>query len=95
MRSLRPSANAQGSPASAAIERATVVDTVDTSGDGLLDSLILDTSGDGRGDTVRKLEWRFSHPRERAAARRSSKEEQAAMRLSSLKKIGSLGALAL
>ena len=40
-----------------------VLDTVDTTGDGLLDSVVLDVTGDGLADATRKIEWRVSPKR--------------------------------
>ena len=60
-----------------AVSRTAVLDTVDTTGDGLVDSVLLDTTGDGHVNAVRKIEFRYARPQDRVDARRGSKEEQA------------------
>jgi len=55
---------------------ATVLDTVDTTGDGLPDSVVLDTTGDGLQNLTRPIEFRAA-PQERVAVRRQSKDMQA------------------
>ena len=51
----------------------TVLDTVDTTGDGVPDSVVLDVSGDALPDAVRKIEWRMG-PKERVAMLKSDRE---------------------
>ena len=61
------------------VQRSSVLDTVDTTGDGLVDSVVLDTTGDGLADATRRIEFRYPHPRERILARRASKGAQQAI----------------
>jgi hypothetical protein len=55
---------------------AKVLDTVDTTGDGVVDSVLLDTNGDGLTDAVRRIEYRAA-PKLRVAMARRSKDERA------------------
>ena len=52
-----------------------VLDTVDTTGDGVPDSVVLDTSGDGLFDALRPIVWQAS-PRITMQVRRGSKDSQ-------------------
>ena len=66
---------ANAPPLAVAIPASAVLDTLDTSGDGVLDSVGIDTVGDGRIDKLLPLEIRAS-PRARVNMRRRTLEEQ-------------------